>query len=1086
MGISGRIAAYFLGSQITPLIAIAVLVAGIFALLVTPREEEPKVDITLVDIFIPYPGASARDVEAQVTSPAERLLSRISGVDHIVSAARPGAALITVQFVVGQDPTQALVRLQDTINASRDWLDPTLGIGEPLIKSRAIDDIPVFTATLWTRDPQRSAYDLGEVARSLEAEIKRIAGTRDVEIIGGPRRALRILLDPARLQAYGLAPLELRDKLLLTARSQTAGTLVNQDREILVRTGEAFQSADDVGRVIVAVHDGRPVFLSEVAKIIDGPDQPTDFVWFGPGPASSTASDGVYPAVTLTVSKMSGVNASALTATIESRLRSLRGVLIPDGVEFAITRDFGETAAEKSHVLIFKLAFITLLVTVMVLIVLGWRDALVIGIAVSLTLLMTLFASWAVGFTINRVSLFAVIFSVGFLVDDAIVVVENINRCRGLRPHDRLIDIIPRAVDEVGSPTILATFTVIFALMPLAVVPGLMGHFLRAVPINASMGMFLSLVIAFVITPWLTLHILSSGSHAKAHADAGAASKPGRMQLAFNQLTRRTIGLLIDPQRGRRRRRFLYAGVMLAILAALCLPAFKIVLLKLLSVDNQSEILVVLDMPVGTPVETTSNVLLEMSDVLQQIPEMTDYEIYAGTASPINLQGLVRQYYLRQSPELGVIHVNLLDREHRKHQSHEIAVSVRGRIEAIARDHGGDARLAEVPPGPPVVSPIVAEIYGPDYDGQKAVARFVRSAFESTPDSISIYDSLGGTGEQATLRIRDQKAALLGVNQTDIAEVLRMGLSGREVLTLSDTQLQHGVPIRLLLPRESADSMQQLLDLGARSASGELVPLSALVDIVPGTRDSVILHKDLRPVVYVFGDLGGKLDSPLYGMFDIRARLQQLAPNEASLPDGKLHDFLTGMPDIYDGYSVRWDGDWDITFKTFRNIGGAYVVGLSFIYLLLVAYFKSYVTPLLVMAPIPLTIIGVLPGHMLLGMRFTASSVIGMAALAGIMVRNSILLVQFIDEQVAAGTPLDDAVIDSTIARARPIGLAGLAAMLGGILLIDDPIFGGLATSLLFGVFAATALTLLLLPPLYHGLLQRRLKHQKAFLDDVQ
>ncbi|MEC9358565.1 MAG: efflux RND transporter permease subunit [Pseudomonadota bacterium] len=1076
MGASGHIAHFFLRSELTPLIAIAALLAGVVALVLIPREEDPHVDVTIVDILIPFPGAAAKDVETLVTTPAERLLSRIEGVDHIASVTRAGAAQISVQFLIGEDPTRALVSLYDTINTNRDWLDPSLGVGEPLIKRRSIDDISILTLTLWTKEMHKGAYDIAQVARSLVPEIQRIEGTRDVHVLGGPRRAVRVLIDPQRLQAHELTVLDLQSMLQLAGRSRVIGTLLRDQRELIVKTGAPFESARDLADLVVAVRDGRPVLLSEVASVVDGPEQPDSYVLYGQGAAGtprSAETGDAHPAVTIAVSKMRGVNAVSLSPLILNRIEQLHGVLIPDSVEIAVTRDYGKNASDKARLLISKLIFITLLVTGLALVALGWREAIVIGLAVSLTLVVTVFATWGTGFTLNRISLFALIFSVGFLVDDAIVVVENVHRWRARHPQDNPLSLIPKAVDEVGSPTILATFTVIVAVLPMAFIPGLAGSFLRQLPIIAAVGMFLSLVIAFVITPWLSLRFTSR------HGDAGTAAAPpsGRLQLAFGRLTQRTIEALIHEERGRRRRRLLYLGVALAIAAALALPASKLVLLKLLGTDNQSEFAIVVDMPPDTPVEQTANVLLEVAKTLRDVPEVVDYVIYAGTPAPINLLGLVRQYYLRESPELGMIQVKLLDHQHRARQSHQIVGAIRGQIERTARAHGGDARIAEPPPGVPVISPIVAEIYGPDYEGQKAVARFVRSTFESTPDIVDISDSLGEGATQLNLRLRQDKAALLGVSQTAIADALRMGLTGSRITWLNQAAESNAVVIQASLPPSSTGSILNLLDLRVRSENGARVPLSELVEVQEQARDDAIYHKDLLPVVYVFADQSGAVDSPVYGMFDIRDRLRQLAPEEVSLPDGQLHDSLLHVPqDIYGGYSIKWGGDWEVTLETFGNFGAAYLIGVGFIYLLLVGQFKSYLTPLVVMAPIPLTIIGVLPGHLLFDIRFTAASVVGMAALAGIMVRNSILLVQFIDEQVASGVPLRDAVIESTIARTRPIALAALAAMLGGVLLLNDPLFGGLAVSLLFGVFASTALTLLLLPPLYYGLLQRRFR----------
>ncbi len=1067
MGISGRIAAYFLKNSLTPLIALVALLLGIFATLITPREEEPQINVTMANVFVPFPGASARDVENLVARPAEQVLSRISGIEHVYSVSRPGMAVITVQYEVGEDPIQALVRLYDTINAQKDWLSPNLGVLEPVVKPKGIDDVPIVTLTFWSADADKSAYEMQQVARAAEIELKRIAGTRDVATIGGPGHVIRVVMDADRLNAYGMTAQDLKAALQVSNASQPGGALVSNNREVLVQTGTYIESAADVKKLVVGVRDKKPVFMADVAAVIDGPDQPSRYVWQGLGKAAGEQAGTEYPAVTLSVSKKPGVNAADVATDVISRANALRGTVIPEGVEFTVTRNYGETATEKAQKLIGKLVFATAFVVLLVLFALGRREAVIVGTAVTLTLAATLFASWAWGFTLNRVSLFALIFSIGILVDDAIVVVENIHRWNALHPGKSLAEIIPGAVDEVGGPTILATFTVIAALLPMAFVSGLMGPYMSPIPINASMGMFISLAIAFVITPWLALKMMKPAGHGSGGAHADPLT--GKLDRFF----RRLMTPLLDPQTGKAARRKLWIGILVAILASVSLGFFKLVVLKMLPFDNKSEFQIVLDMPVGTPLEETAKVLREISAEIAQVPEVADYQAYAGTASPINFNGLVRQYYLRSAPEMGDIQVNLVDKQHRDRQSHEIAVSVRDRVVAVALKHGGNAKVVEVPPGPPVMSPIVAEIYGPDYAGQIAVAKQVRAAFESTADIIGVDDTVDEDADKLVLRVSQAKAALLGVAQKDIVEVVRMGLSGEDVTPVHDGDAKYEIPVRIVLPAERQNSIDQLLKLKLRGRDGTLVPVSEVVEVKRTLREKVIYHKDLLPVVFVTGDMGGKLDSPLYGMFDIRNKLTGIA-----LPQGgRLGEYFFKQPkDPYAQYSLKWDGEWQVTFETFRDMGAAYAVGLILIYLLVVAQFKSYLVPLIIMAPIPLTIIGVMPGHALFGAQYTATSMIGMIALAGIIVRNSILLVDFINEQVADGMDFAEAVIQAAAIRAKPIVLTGLAAMLGALFIVDDPIFAGLALSLIFGIFVSTMLTLVVIPVLYYAAMKDRIR----------
>jgi multidrug efflux pump subunit AcrB len=1055
LGISGRIAAAFQDSRITPLLALVAFLMGVFATLVTPREEEPQIDVTMADVLVAFPGASAREVETLVATPGEQVLSRMHGVEHVFSMSRPGMALLTVQFEVGVKYNDAVLRLHDTVMSHRDWLPPVLGVEQPVVKPRGIDDVPIVALTLHSADPARSAYELQQVARAVEIELKRIKGTLDISTLGGPDRAVRVLLDAERMNAFGVTPQDIAGALQVANTLQDSGSLTAGNREILVQTGTYLESAADVGRLVVAVRGAagarQPVYISDVARVEDGPGQPTRYAWFG-------TKAGESPAVTIQISKQPGVNAADVATAAIERIASLKNVVIPEGVEVTVTRNYGATATEKAQQLIGKLVFATAFVVLLVFFALGRREAVIVGVAVTLTLAATLFASWAWGFTLNRVSLFALIFSIGILVDDAIVVVENIHRWQGLYPDKTLLEIIPGAVDEVGGPTILATLTVIAALLPMAFVSGLMGPYMSPIPINSSMGMAISLAVAFVVTPWLALRLM------KAHGGGHGAVPVSKLDAKLDRTFRRLLTPFLDPVKGAAARLKLAIAIVLLILGSVSLTYFQLVVLKMLPLDNKSEFQIVVDMPVGTPVEETARVLQEIGSELVKVSEVVNYQAYAGTASPINFNGLVRQYYLRATPEKGDLQVNLVDKAQRSRQSHEIAAGVRVAVEAVGKRNGGVAKVVEVPPGPPVLSPIVAEIYGPDYAGQIAVGKQVRRAFEQTPDIVAIDDYIDADARKFVLHVLQSKAAQLGVAQQDIVEVVGMGLAGQDVTPLRNTDAKFAVPVRLVLPAEQKSALDALLKLRVRSRDGQLVPVSELVEVRDVGREKAIYHKNLLPVVYVVGDMGGALDSPLYGMFDIRSQINGMALEQG----GTLGEWFIRQPaDPYAGYSVKWDGEWKVTYETFRDMGLAYAVGLILIYLLVVAHFGSYLVPLIIMAPIPLTIIGVMPGHALFGAQFTATSMIGMIALAGIIVRNSILLVDFIKQQVAAGMDFHDAVIQSAAVRAKPIALTALAAMLGALFILDDPIFNGLALALIFGILVSTLLTLVVIPVLY-------------------
>ena len=1062
LGISGRIAAFFQAARITPLLALGALLLGIFAVLVTPREEEPQINVTMANVLVPFPGASVADVEQMVSIPAEQVLAQMSGVEHVASLSRPGMAIMTVQFKVGVPRTEALVRLYDTVNSNADWLPKNLGVLPPLIKPKGIDDVPVVSLTLYSKNSETSTYDLERVAHSIENDLKRVPGTRDVTTIGGSGRAILVELDPARMQGSGVTVADMRNALQSTNVGLPAGELLSGNKSVTIESGPFLRDAREVAELVVAVHNGKPVFMQDIAAIKDGPLPMSRYVWHG----VAGKKGGEYPAVTIAITKKSGENAIDVSNAIMARLEELKNTVIPSEVHVAETRNYGNTANDKAKKLIQKLLFATLSVVVLVFIALGAREAAIVGTAVILTLTVTLFASWAWGFTLNRVSLFALIFSIGILVDDAIVVVENIHRHQRQFPNKSLKEIIPGAVDEVGGPTILATLTVIAALLPMAFVSGLMGPYMSPIPINASMGMLLSLAIAFVVTPWLA-RIWMKDAHSS-EIDA----KPHGLAARLAPIFVRLFQPFLNDVYGKRNRGLLGLSVAALIAFSVLLPATGIVLLKMLPFDNKSEFQVIVDMPAGTPVEQTAAVLHELGNYLSSVPEVTDYQAYAGTAAPINFNGLVRQYYLRTGGEVGDIQVNLVDKHHRDDQSHVIATRLRPALQTIGRRFNANIKIVEVPPGPPVLSPIVAEIYGPEAEGRRQVAKAVRAVFSKTSGVVDFDDSSIVSAPRVMLLVDRRKAAVLGVAQADIVTTLHAGLNGEGATWLHDESKYPNAAI-LQLPAERHGDIDGLLQLSVKTAEGKLVAIRELVTISNTTREQPIYHKDLLPVNYVTADMAGKIDSPLYGMFSMRKAINQI-PTPGG---GTLTEYFIHQPsDPYRGYAIKWDGESQITYETFRDMGAAYGVGLILIYLLVVAQFGSYLTPLIIMAPIPLTIIGVMPGHALLGAQYTATSMIGMIALAGIIVRNSILLVDFINLQVRSGMELKDAVVNSAITRAQPIMLTGLAAMLGAFFILDDPIFNGLAISLIFGILVSTLLTLIIIPLLYYMAYRHRIE----------
>lgn len=1055
LGISGQIAKKFLQTEITPLLALVGFLLGVFAVIITPREEEPQIDVTFANVFIPFPGATANEVEQLVSTPAEQVLSEISGLKHIYSVSRPGMAVLTVQYKVGEERSQAIVRLYNKIFSNQDWLPQNLGVGQPIVKPMGIDDVPIVSITLWTEDDKKGVYDLTQVAHSIEAEIKRVPETRNVYTIGTTERVVHVLIDPQRLAAYDIAVDDLRQSLMASNQSQDAGYVVGGNQEIAVTAGQFLANTDEVARLIIGMKNDHPVYLDDVATVRQGPDQSESYVTMGTGPGAAhlgIQSKGDFPAVTIAVSKKPGSNAVQIAENVGKRMQQLEGIFIPDEVKYSITRDYGKTADAKAKKLISKLMFATAVVVALIWWFLGRREAFIVGVAIAITLAITLFASWAWGFTLNRVSLFALIFSIGILVDDAIVVVENIHRHMA-KGDVNLVEAIPLAVDEVGGPTILATLTVIAALLPMAFVTGLMGPYMSPIPINASMGMLISLAVAFIITPWLSLKVLRT-------ADVHHEEDSDKSEKFFTKI----MQPFLYGEQQKRNRRWLTFGVLFLILASVSLALTKSVVLKMLPFDNKSEFQIIVDMPEGTTLEQTKRVLDELAAQLKNVEEVSDYQVYVGTAAPINFNGLVRQYYLRKGANVADIQVNLVDKSLRERKSHDVALSLREPLQQIGRQYNANVKVVEVPPGPPVMSPLVAEVYGPDYQGQIEHAKKIGEVFKSTPDIIDVDDSVEYPGQRNIVVVDRNRAAMMGVSQQAIANTLTTLLRGEDMGFLHSGDAKYAVPIRVELPVADKASLEQMLSVKVRSMNGGLVPLMDMVSIEESTRQYSIHHKDLLPVVYVTGDMAGELDSPLYGMFDMISALSE-----------KMGLYFFNQPENPYEFSMKWDGEWTVTYETFRDMGIAYSVGLLMIYLLVVAQFRSYLVPLIIMAPIPLTIIGVMPGHALMGAQYTATSMIGMIALAGIIVRNSILLVDFINEQLKEGVEFQKAVIMASAVRAKPIILTGVAAMLGAVFILDDPIFSGLAVSLIFGILISTMLTLVVIPVMYYSLMHKRI-----------
>ena len=1038
LGAAGRVAAAFAHSKLTPLLMLASLLLGVWAVIALPREEEPQIIVPMVDVFVDMPGATPAEIEQRITRPLEKLLWEVPGVEYIYSTSSAGRAAIIIRFLVGQDEERALVRLNQKLAAHPEALPP--GATPPLVQARSIDDVPVMAMTL--SGAGYTDTTLREFASQLHDVLKEVPGIAEVTILGGRHRQVTVQLDPAALGARGIDPLAVQGALRRSNVRLAGGPVVSANTLVAVESGEWPADLEAVRRTVVGTNHGAPVWLSDVATILDEGGEPTDYV------RQHLKSGETRPAVTVSIAKRKGVNAIELTREVRAKLDTAKGYILPSDLDVVVTRDYGETAEQKSNELLYHMFLAVVSVSVLVWLVLGRRESLVVLTAIPVTLALTLFVFYLYGYTLNRITLFALIFSIGILVDDAIVVVENIVRHLRDRNDDTDVAAVAvRAVDEVGNPTILATLAVVAAILPMAFVGGLMGPYMRPIPVGASAAMLFSLVVAFIVTPWSALRLLT-GTHAHHH------DKEDRMTALYRRVMRK---LIVEPGP---RFAFLASVAVLLVLAMVTVPT-GLVTVKMLPFDNKSELQVVLHMPEGTPLETTAAAAGTLAAEALRDPEVASAQSYAGTSAPYTFNGLVRHYFLRREPNLADVQLVLTPKEERDEQSHEIAKRIRTRLDPIARQLQAVVQVVEVPPGPPVLQTIVAEVYGPDETRRLALARDVRSALEKTGGVVDVDWYVDAARSKLEITADAEKSAAAGVSAAEIASVVRMAGAGQTVGLMHDDNAREAIPVALRLPRELRGSLDatRALRIGPR-----LTPIGELTRTESRDEPQTIYHKNLRPVTYVTADVAGEIESPVYAILRLNRVL-----GEMTLPEGYgLEIYNTRQPDDSSKYAMKWDGEWHITYEVFRDLGIAFAAVLVLIYILVVGWFQSFKSPLTIMLAIPFSLVGILPAHAMLGAFFTATSMIGFIAGAGIVVRNSIILVDFIELRIRDGMPIAEAVVDAGAVRFRPMALTAAAVVVGSAVILFDPIFQGLAISLMAGEVASLLLSRMTVPITYY------------------
>ncbi|MEZ5022158.1 MAG: efflux RND transporter permease subunit [Chitinophagales bacterium] len=1053
-GFAGNIAKLFINSKLTILLMVAFLIIGIYSSMIIPREEEPQIDVPIADIFVGYPGASPEEVESRIAKPLEKLISNIKGIEYVYSTSMNEQAMIIVQFYVGEDIERSLVKLYNEIMKHMDEMPA--GVTMPLVKSRAIDDVPMMGLTMWSEN--YDDYQLRRIAQEVEDEIKKITDVSSTNVIGGRSREMRVVLDKDKMAESQIDILGIANNIMANNQEYSSGHFNQNDEEFFVKTGNFLETEDDLENLIVGVYKNRPIYLKQIASVIDGPELPKSYVSFGYAKASGEANElysSEYPAVTISIAKRKGADAMQIAEQISAKIEGLQTTLIPNDVHVEVTRNYGETASHKVSELLMHLMGAILAVTFVVMLSMGWRGGLVVFLSVPVTFALTMFAYYFMDYTLNRITLFALVFVTGIVVDDSIIIAENMHRhfkMKRLPFKEAAI----YAINEVGNPTILATFTVVAAVLPMAFVSGLMGPYMSPMPIGAAIAMIFSLFVALTITPYLGYHLLRGKEKAK--------KKKKEYELE-QTLIYRIYFRLVNPLLESRWKRWAFLGInTLVLLATMMLFLTRSVAVKMLPFDNKNEFQVVIDMPEGTTLERTANVAKEIALYIGQQEEVVSYQTYVGTSAPITFNGLVRHYDLRGGSNMADIQVNLTDKKARKIQSHDIAKKYRDPIQTIGAKYGANVKLVEVPPGPPVLSTLVAEVYGPDYDKQIAIADSVRNILNTTKDVVDVDWMVEDDQMEYHFVIDKEKAMLNGIAPQQIVASVNMAMSGRPITNLFAEADHKSVGINLQLSESERSDLNSLQGLKMINASGQAIPISEFIQINEGVKAKSIYRKNQRRVVYVTADMAGKLESPVYAIMEMGKRL-----NNLQLPEGfELEEAYASQPDSEENFTVKWDGEWQITLEVFRDLGAAFAIVLVIIYILIVGWFQNFKAPFVMMVAIPLSLIGIILGHWIMGAFFTATSMIGMIALAGIMVRNSVLLIDFINLRLKDGVDFKKAVIEAGAVRTTPILLTAGTVVIGAFVILFDPIFQGLAISLMGGTIASTVLTLLVVPLVYY------------------
>ena len=1051
-GFSGRIAEFFINSKLTILLMIALMIIGVYSSTLIPREEEPQIIVPMADVMVGYPGASPAEVENRVVKPLEKIISNIKGVEHVHSMAMNGRAMIIVQFYVGQDTERSYVKLYDELMKNKNIFPK--GVYEPMVKTRSIDDVPMLGLTLWSE--KYDDYQIRQISEEVTSEIKKIKDVSLTSVIGGRARQLKVILDKDKMAESNVDALGVMQMIQANNGSSQSGSFSSNDQEFLLTTGQFLASQEDVENLVVGTSQNMPVYLKQIAKVEDGAASPSNYVSFGYANNTEKAKKfkDEYPASTISISKVKGADAMKISEQILEKVEQLKKTIIPNDVHVEVTRNYGETASHKVSELLMHLGVAILAVTVLVMLAMGWRGGLVVFFSVPLTFALTLFSYYMLGYTLNRITLFALVFVVGIVVDDSIIIAENMHRHFHMKklPFKQAAIF---AINEVGNPTILATFTVIAAILPMAFVSGMMGPYMSPMPIGASIAMMLSLFVALTITPYLGFHLLKVKDEKEHKEEQGLET--GWIYKFYKKIE--------QPLLDNSKRRWTMLGITVVLLMISVMAFFtKWVAVKMLPFDNKNEVQVVIDMPEGTTLERTNAVAKEVAQYLKTVPEMVNYQSYVGSSAPITFNGLVRHYDLRGGSNMADIQVNLLHKEDRSEQSHDVAKKIRPEIQKIGKKYGANIKIVEVPPGPPVLSTIVAEIYGPNYEDQLKVADQVQKILQNTDDVVDVDWMAEAPQTEFKLVADKEKSMLNGVAPAQIVGNVTYLLGEHPVSYLYDEKSNQPVNIVMKLSDADKASLQDVTSLKVKGQMGNMVPVADLVKVEKDSLAKTIYRKDQKRVAYVLADMAGGLESPAYAILGMEDKLKNI-----KLPTGyKLNELYMKQPDDESDFTVKWDGEWQITLEVFRDLGAAFAVVIIIIYMLIVGWFQNFKTPMVMMVAIPLSLVGIVLGHWLLGAFFTATSFIGMIALAGVMVRNSVLLIDFIEIRLNEGIPIKQAIIDAGAVRTTPILLTTGAVVIGAIIILFDPIFQGLAISLVFGAIVSTLLTLIVVPLIYY------------------